>query len=580
MLDHYKVGNYISLLRKEKGLTGEKLAEILNVSPQAVSKWENGKCLPESSLLPMLASTLGTSIDALLIPRQLIVLSAIFTDGIDATDVTQIINNYVNGNVLNITVNQQFLGMPLNSQRINVITIKYQTPSGIFYDFALEDSILLIDLQTPKYKMETNFNIIGAYYGNKKDKRSVMQKIQHYDYFKWNEIPVNNESFPSTAESSETDYLTLIYLNNEGIKVISYEENEVLCYSQDRTSLFLQDTSTCILPNIITLEWEKEMDCTWAGSVYTALQYMGESYTYEQLMGLSGACYRIAFTEVWDWSAVDALVAFDYSSILFHAIGYEQIWADRVEKEDRSSERIHIVDDIKNGKPVVAINLRIAPEWGVITGYRENGKIILCRTYFDQEYLNDVNDYLESDFWPFLIIHFGERKDKPSEYERLMTSLRVLVASFEAPCERGYYQGKEAYEKWIEGLQNESIWDCYNSKEDIERRLCVNDYMLLNLIDARRCAYSYLNDNLNLLIGKKKELLALNIDLYEQVYNKLKDFRASLIQSNLKEVKYMGIKTKYNFSSDFRYALTSLLNDVLEMERKIVNNTNSILNEK
>jgi hypothetical protein len=42
-------------------------------------------------------------------------------------------------------------------------------------------------------------------------------------------------------------------------------------------------------------------------------------------MGMSGACYRIAFTEVWDWSAADALVAFDYASVLSSATGYELI---------------------------------------------------------------------------------------------------------------------------------------------------------------------------------------------------------------------------------------------------------------
>ena len=42
MLDLEKIGHQIALLRKEKGFTGEKLAELLEVSPQAVSKWE--KC--------------------------------------------------------------------------------------------------------------------------------------------------------------------------------------------------------------------------------------------------------------------------------------------------------------------------------------------------------------------------------------------------------------------------------------------------------------------------------------------------------------------------------------------------------
>jgi len=70
MLELMRIGKQIANLRKEKGLTGEKLAETLGVSPQAVSKWENGKCLPETMLLPEIAKVLGCSIDTLLMPNH------------------------------------------------------------------------------------------------------------------------------------------------------------------------------------------------------------------------------------------------------------------------------------------------------------------------------------------------------------------------------------------------------------------------------------------------------------------------------------------------------------------------------
>jgi transcriptional regulator with XRE-family HTH domain len=44
MIDTKNVGERIAALRKERGLTGEKFAELLGVSPQAVSKWETGRC--------------------------------------------------------------------------------------------------------------------------------------------------------------------------------------------------------------------------------------------------------------------------------------------------------------------------------------------------------------------------------------------------------------------------------------------------------------------------------------------------------------------------------------------------------
>lgn len=58
-------GGRIKTLRLSKSMTQEQLAQRLRVSPQAVSKWENGVTLPDIQLLPELSILLGTSIDAL-----------------------------------------------------------------------------------------------------------------------------------------------------------------------------------------------------------------------------------------------------------------------------------------------------------------------------------------------------------------------------------------------------------------------------------------------------------------------------------------------------------------------------------
>ncbi len=60
------LGKRIADLRREKGLKQDELAEMLSVSPQAVSKWENDQTCPDISLLPELAKILGVSVDELL----------------------------------------------------------------------------------------------------------------------------------------------------------------------------------------------------------------------------------------------------------------------------------------------------------------------------------------------------------------------------------------------------------------------------------------------------------------------------------------------------------------------------------
>jgi Predicted transcriptional regulator len=60
------IGETIKKLRREKDMTQEQLAEYLNITTQAVSKWETGLSLPDITLVPMLANIFDTSADVLL----------------------------------------------------------------------------------------------------------------------------------------------------------------------------------------------------------------------------------------------------------------------------------------------------------------------------------------------------------------------------------------------------------------------------------------------------------------------------------------------------------------------------------
>lgn len=59
------LGDRIAALRRQRGLTQEELAIRLNMTPQAVSKWERGVGLPDITVLAQLAQALGTTVGAL-----------------------------------------------------------------------------------------------------------------------------------------------------------------------------------------------------------------------------------------------------------------------------------------------------------------------------------------------------------------------------------------------------------------------------------------------------------------------------------------------------------------------------------
>lgn len=62
-MDQKRIGAFIAQCRKEKNLTQMQLAELLGITSQAVSKWENGRGMPDVSLLQHLCDILGISLN-------------------------------------------------------------------------------------------------------------------------------------------------------------------------------------------------------------------------------------------------------------------------------------------------------------------------------------------------------------------------------------------------------------------------------------------------------------------------------------------------------------------------------------
>ena len=65
-MDQIKIGKFIAECRKKNGLTQAQLAEKLNITDRAISKWENGKSMPDSSIMLELCNELKISVNELL----------------------------------------------------------------------------------------------------------------------------------------------------------------------------------------------------------------------------------------------------------------------------------------------------------------------------------------------------------------------------------------------------------------------------------------------------------------------------------------------------------------------------------
>lgn len=70
-MNQQKIGRFISECRKQKGLTQAQLAEALGVSDKSVSRWENGKTMPDLSFYKPLCEILDIQISELLYARKM-----------------------------------------------------------------------------------------------------------------------------------------------------------------------------------------------------------------------------------------------------------------------------------------------------------------------------------------------------------------------------------------------------------------------------------------------------------------------------------------------------------------------------
>ena len=65
-MNQIAIGNFIETKRKEQNLTQAQLAEKLGVSNKTVSKWENGKCMPDYGVIQPLCTELGVTVSELM----------------------------------------------------------------------------------------------------------------------------------------------------------------------------------------------------------------------------------------------------------------------------------------------------------------------------------------------------------------------------------------------------------------------------------------------------------------------------------------------------------------------------------
>jgi len=304
--------------------------------------------------------------------------------------------------------------------------------------------------------------------------------------------------------------------------------------------------------NIPRLEWAKNTDNSFIRSSQLTLNALGENYTYDFLMGISGAAFRLHFNLDWCPSSADSTSGFDVSRVLFKSLGYKSVLHSMDDKsfDDIKSLYRKIIDQINLGIPIIAINLKVCPEWGIITGYLKNRPGILCRTYFDAS-----DEYSLADRAPWLTFFIGEKSETMDNDILFENSLKIAVRLAKTEKFEEYKSGFSAFKYWIEELKKHSDNPKTTMFEEYEVNLTIFQYLL----DSRQAAVEYLDIMNKSNRMKRGDLI---IDNYKKEVYLLKDLARNVLPS--------FDSKKKDWTKDIVNKQVDILSQILSIEKETI----------
>ena len=197
-MNQIKIGKFIAQCRKNKKLTQQELADKIGVTDKAISKWENGRCLMDISLLKPLSECLDISI-----------IELINGELIDENDVskksTEVIEKTLNYAKRNIKINKR---KAIITSCISILLI-------VVFVFCLYKSVILFIY---KYDESERYNnIINGL--TQADKMTIYKKTLNEDeYLVLDNIKIRNDfsEFKLVTKNDKNDYIQYILKNESG----------------------------------------------------------------------------------------------------------------------------------------------------------------------------------------------------------------------------------------------------------------------------------------------------------------------------------------------------------------------------
>lgn len=295
----------------------------------------------------------------------------------------------------------------------------------------------------------------------------------------------------------------------------------------------------------------KGRDNTFMHCLELVLDGMGRKIGYDELMGVSGMAFRVQFrVDRWDVGNPDPLVGESCLDALFSAIGFD--YTVRVVRREELQEAADLKQAIAGSLnrqspiPVLAANIILPEDWGIITGYRQGHKW-LCRSYHGGAQRTDR----EANAWPTAVVLMRRRLQRPPRRQTHVNSLRRAVDLFERRRSGSYALGAKAFDFWCQNLR------AANDRSYIH----ANIWTYIGLMDARGAAVRYLK-TIATEFGARSHLLLQAADYYDR--------EVRLLQEGYRDIPYENQFPDSMPPPELRERQIQLLKNAKDLETKAI----------
>jgi len=371
-----------------------------------------------------------------------------------------------------------------------------------------------------------------------------------------------NELGEAQANVSENQVSVELKRGNEFITV-QIPSGALGVYLQELQPAHQIKDDPVIIKGVEKLEWDSEMKNTFLGCMTRIEEKFGQKLDYNQLAGLSTYAFRFHFFDRWCPSSPDATVGFDAGSYLLDQLGYEYEMC--FKETDQSKEsgiktygeeelKAKIKESIDKGWPVMAADLIQVPEWGIITGYQDDGNEHFCRTYFDK-----TEGYELAQKFPFLVLIIKDKKEVEIDHTKVLPKVHELYTTEKYD---NYFSGIKAWKEWIAALEDEEFFKDLTEDKHFEV-MHTNWWIYYTLTEARLVALDYFHD----YAGE----MGIDEEDAEQLYEILSECVAAL-ESGLPTVPSPYEQDDPEWEQEQRVHQVKILKQILEIEEEFSNN--------